>query len=437
VETNQQTSSSNVTMNATTGYLTAMNPVRAASAPVRGRDGQLVCNMPPANWIYDNVNLTEESVFPHLPISVNISLQLYPQQRSSLAVFQYLRPLVISSVTPALGPAQGGYPLDVRGKHFLNHSDLSCLLTFEQSGVRLPVVHATWVTSSCVICSTPAGAANDSGLLRLAVSNNGQNYDDWIAYTLYDIAAIEPSGGPDTGGTHVLIQLNNSVPTSAFVNGTCVFGDLSVPLLVSNITSETSIVCVSPPISGVGSQLSVILGVSLNGRDYISDKWRFIYYPEPQLNRLRPNSATTMGSSAITFIGENFLSSAHAGHSLVLCLFESRHLPILNGTGSPPTTSAQDGASAQGIGSGNLRGSTPPPLGGGVRRIVKEAVLRNGPRYRCYCPSLEEVYSDIHDVKMLNVSNYALRVAISFNGQQYTTQDIDFFYYGVKKLIPR
>jgi hypothetical protein len=38
---------------------------------------------------------------------------------------------------------------------------------------------------------------------------------------------------------------------------------------------------------------------------------------------------------------------------------------------------------------------------------------------------------------MLNVSNYALRVAISFNGQQYTTQDIDFFYYGVKKLIPR
>jgi predicted HAD superfamily phosphohydrolase len=68
---------------------------------------------------------------------------------------------------------------------------------------------------------------------------------------------------------------------------------------------------------------------------------------------------------------------------------------------------------------------------------VKEAVLRNGPRYRCYCPSLEEVYSDIHDVQMLNVSDYALRVAISFNGQQYTAQDIDFFYYGVKKLIPR
>jgi hypothetical protein len=421
-------------MNATTGYLTAVNPVRAASAPVRGRDGQLVCNMPPANWIYGNVNLTEESVFRHLPISVNISLQLYPQQRSSVAVFEYLRPLVMFTVTPALGPAQGGYPLDVRGKHFLNHSDLSCLLTFEQSGVRLPVVRATWVTSSRVTCSTPAGAANTSGLLRLAVSNNGQNYDDWIAYTLYDIATIEPSGGPDTGGTRVLIQLNNSVPTSAFVNGTCVFGDLSVPLLVSNNTSVTSIECISPPISGVGSLLSVILGVSLSGRDYISDKWHFIYYPEPRLNRLRPNSATIMGSSAITFIGENFLSSAHAGHARVLCLFESRSLPILNGI---PGSPAQDRASAQGIGSGNLRESTPPPLGGGVRRIVKEAVLRNGPRYRCYCPSLEEVYSDIHDVQMLNVSDYALRVAISFNGQQYTAQDIDFFYYGVKKLIPR
>ena len=411
--------------------------IRAADSPVRASNDQLVCTMPPATWIYGNVNLTEESVFRHLPRSVNLSLQLYPQQRSSAGAFQYVRPLVISTVAPALGPVHGGYPLDVRGQHFVNHSDLSCRLTFEGSGVILPVVRAAWVSSSRISCIMPAGAANASGLLRLAVSNNRQNYDDWIGFSLYDIAAIEPSGGPDTGGTNVLIQLNSSVPTSTVVNGTCVFGDLSVPLFVSNITAVTSVTCVSPALFGVGSQLSVPFGVSLNGRDFISGKWRFVYYPEPRLNRLRPNSATSMGSSAITFIGENFLSSAHAGHGRVLCLFESRSLPALNPVPGGTPTNTGGAASKPDGGNGNLGGSTPPPLGGSIRRIVKEGVLRNGPRYRCYCPSLEEVYSDISDVQRLNASDYVLRVAISFNGQQYTSQDIDFFYYGVKKLIPR
>ena len=411
--------------------------IRAASSPVRGSQVELVCHVPPANWIYGNVNATEESVFRYLPKLANLSLQLYPQQRSSAVVFQYVRPLVISTVTPALGPVHGGYSLHVLGYHFVNHSKLSCLLTFEESGVSLPVVRAVWMSSSRISCMMPPGAANTSGLLHLAVSNNRQNYDDWIAFTLYDIAVIEPSGGPDTGGTNVLIELNSSVPTSTIVNGTCIFGHLSVPLFVSNISAVTSVTCVSPSLSGVSSQLSVPFRFSLNGRDFISGKWRFVYYPEPRLNRLRPNSATSMGSTAITFIGENFLASAHAGHGRVLCLFESRSLPALNPVPGGTPTNTGGAASKPDGGNGNLGGSTPPPLGGSIRRIVKEGVLRNGPRYRCYCPSLEEVYSDISDVQRLNASDYVLRVAISFNGQQYTSQDIDFFYYGVKKLIPR
>jgi hypothetical protein len=55
---------------------------------------------------------------------------------------------------------------------------------------------------------------------------------------------------------------------------------------------------------------------------------------------------------------------------------------------------------------------------------------------RCFAPSLAEVYSDLPDTSQLNASQYALSVAISFNGQQYTAQDVDFFYYAVHRLIP-
>jgi len=72
--------------------------------------------------------------------------------------------------------------------------------------------------------------------------------------------------------------------------------------------------------------------------------------------------------------GENFLAHAHG--SSVTCLFEPRELL------PPASLSATD---ATGLGTPRVS----------LRGVIRAAVLRNGLRYTCQAPSLQEVRADM------------------------------------------
>ena len=324
--------------------------------------------------------------------------QLYPLQHSNQVLFQFTRPLSVSSATPAVCPVGGGFTVDVRGWNFLNHSLLSCLFSFTNmsrvGGASLAPVNATYVSSSLVRCQVPAGTGNQSGAMRLALSNNAQNYESDTAFALYDIASIVPSGGPEIGGTRVLIRFNASVQAQAIVNASCVFGGSNaggsaVPLRLDSLEGISagarmvqSAECVSPRLSGLrdGEQKSLAFSVSLNGRDFSTSNWVFVYYAEARLDRVRPNSAPAAGGPVITFIGQNFLRSAHSPSARVLCRFQGRRsaakLLAINSTNSSnasaPSRNADTSAEHDELDS--------------TRRVVIEAEFRNGPRYAWGCP---------------------------------------------------
>ena len=323
--------------------------------------------------------------------------QLYPLQHSNQVLFQFTRPLSVSSATPAVCPVGGGFTVDVRGWNFLNHSLLSCRFSFANvsrvGGASLAPVNATYVSSSLVRCQVPAGTGNQSGAMRLALSNNAQNYESDTAFALYDIASIVPSGGPETGGTRVVIRFNASVQAQAVVNASCVFGALAggsaVPLRLGSLEGVSagarmvqSAECVSPRLSGLrdGEQKSLAFSVSLNGRDFSASNWVFVYYAEARLDRVRPNSAPASGGPAITFIGQNFLRSAHSPSARVLCRFQGRRsaakLLAINSTNSSNAS----------IPSRHADTSVDDELDS-TRRVVMEAEFRNGPRYAWGCPA--------------------------------------------------
>ena len=158
--------------------------------------------------------------------------------------FEYTKRSSSITVFPTSGPVSGGTPVVVTGFVGTEQSNISVNEWRCKFGDA--VVHAQNVTSSQIMCASPAVAYAYPRTVRVAISRNGGvDYNFGEAQFTYEekpyIAQISPRSGPSTGGTLVSIYGGGFVNRSDTLR--CRFGEQVVDAVWY---SEGVLSCMAP-----------------------------------------------------------------------------------------------------------------------------------------------------------------------------------------------
>ena len=117
--------------------------------------------------------------------------------------FAYEPAVVLSSVSPARGAAEGGVVVTVFGGGFSAAAESSGALVCRWDG---SIVEAVYISGTAVACSTATATA--AGYVTVRVSTNGRDFtSDGLRYEqlAVGLTAARPWSGPELGGTVVTI----------------------------------------------------------------------------------------------------------------------------------------------------------------------------------------------------------------------------------------
>jgi IPT/TIG domain-containing protein len=150
----------------------------------------------------------------------------------------------LTSLSPSVGPATGGTPMELHGTNFVEPTDTS-----EGTVVLIDgkIVESAKVVSSTEITATTP--LHDSGFAKLAVSTGGSEtvqkyFFNFVAAPI--IKLVSPTHGPMTGGTKVTIAGNHFRNPETVIY----FGNVRLPALV--FVGQNRLEVIAPPASAPG-----------------------------------------------------------------------------------------------------------------------------------------------------------------------------------------
>lgn len=195
-------------------------------------------------------------------------------------------PLVVlvtaTQIAPAVGPTTGGQEVTITGAGFTDDTTV----TFGGNPATNVVVNAEGTSLTAI---TPAGAV---GPVTVTVANPGSSAN--LAYTYVEPAAatLDPTTGPEYGGTTVTIN-GQGLNTTTSVE----FG--GEPATVISVTPDGTQVVVTSP-AGTGTVDVTLIGA--NGST-ITAAQDFSYVPVSVAD-IVPDSGPSAGGSTVTITGE-------------------------------------------------------------------------------------------------------------------------------------
>jgi hypothetical protein len=208
--------------------------------------------------------------------------------------FTYNPPPSLSSLVPNTGPVTGATPVTINGANFVTGATVSFGGT--------PATSVVVVNASTITATTPAHAA---GAVNVVVANPDtqtgtlSNGFTFVSPTAPTVTNVNPVSGPITGGTAVTLTGTNFV-----AGATVTFGGIVATGVT--VVSATSITATNPAhaagtVNVVVTNPDTQTGTLANG---------FTYNPPPTLTSVTPNSGTTLGGTAVTLTGTNFVAGA-------------------------------------------------------------------------------------------------------------------------------
>ena len=220
-------------------------------------------------------------------------------------------------VDPEVGPETGGNEVVIRGDNFQpfyeDHIDISnstfCAFTALNIKVKAVVLNDTRA-----VCIAPESFFYRETPVELTI-NDQQYTDDNTIYHYYKppfLFDVQPPVGPVEGNTTVTVVGSNFNNTG---NITCKFGHQEVK---AKLKSSSEIECTSPPFTNPGF---VNLQISLYPGLY-SSPVQFLFYKNPVVTDIFPNSGPLGGFTQIMVRGQNFID---LGHNSAMCVFNSTH----------------------------------------------------------------------------------------------------------------
>ncbi len=193
-----------------------------------------------------------------------------------------------STITPDTGPDSGGTAVTITGSGFTN----ATAATFDGT----PGTSFTVVDDSTITTVTPAHAP---GAVDVVVeSPRGDSAPLTFTYVPDDAIAVslDPTEGPDTGGTTVTITGSNFTPaTAATFDGT--------PGTSFTIVDDSTITVVSPP--HAPGAVDVVVESPLGDADPLT----FTYLESPVALSLDPTEGPDTGGTTVTISGSGFVNA--------------------------------------------------------------------------------------------------------------------------------
>jgi len=180
--------------------------------------------------------------------------------------------------------------ITVVGSGFVQSRELSC--RFGSSGI----VQASLVSPSMLTCTVPSGQPRD---LTVHVTNDGIHYSEaGLGISVIPrvrVTSAEPSAGPASGGTLVVVRTN--APVDSAIRG-CIFGST---LVHAEAVTESSVRCRSPNLAAGETVISITLvdGSELGSVAYLAVEL-------PRVAALIPDHGSAEGGTEITVVGTGF-----------------------------------------------------------------------------------------------------------------------------------
>ena len=262
-----------------------------------------------------------------VPLAVSVNGQDFTDVPGG---FRYFTPPVLSSASPATGPADGGTLVTLRGYGLASATQLECNFSGE-------VVFASRVNSTAVRCVTPEdgrlhnmssgrernvlieqrlhGMAAPDYLtyerplitIPLTLSLNGQWAPaeataalPWQLRSPPNVSYFLPVSGPLRGGTMIRVFGH---PFADGVDYFCRFGARNRTVPATYDTVHARLLCVAPEGNLTGGSTSDALEVSLNGQQFTSSGVLFTQHPSFALSSLVPRRGEALGD---IFVRVNF-----------------------------------------------------------------------------------------------------------------------------------
>jgi IPT/TIG domain len=215
--------------------------------------------------------------------------------------YTFTQPLSITSVTPPAGSTAGGTKVTINGANFVSGATVA----FGQNNGT----SVTFVSSSQLTVITPHSTGSVEGAVTVYVTNpDGQTASLPAGYTYHlppHVTSLTPDNGPVGGGNEVVIhgQFFRGTPTTPSVN----FGTIAIPSAQVIFINNTTLRINKMPAGGSGT---VSVTVTDPDGQIATLPNAYTFNPQPSISSITPVMGTTLGGTAVTIVGTNFLSGA-------------------------------------------------------------------------------------------------------------------------------
>ncbi len=208
---------------------------------------------------------------------------------SSRDKYTYIAHPKIYSVSPAIGPTEGGTVVTLKGVGFTGISQVMF--------GDFPATAITFISDTQIKAITPQ---EDAGYASVVVTSTGGISDPWQGYFVFKpnpvVDSVTPSVGPINGGTKVTITGTNLYEVQKVMFG-------SKAATGVKVIDDSHIVATSP----AGTETVDVTVVSPTGTSSTSDNDKFTYQQvTPKVTSLVPSSGSTKGGNHVAIYGSGF-----------------------------------------------------------------------------------------------------------------------------------
>ena len=250
------------------------------------------------------------TVSQHTPGCCAVEVSTNDQDYSaSMVMFRFENSLRTVAVSPVSGPKSGGtvLTLTVAGALSTEATLHRCVFGTEDDAVETP---ASLVNATSLQCTTPlsygrVGAAIVALRQFSFISQESRLSASTVSFLFYEFATVtgvNPSSGPEAGGTTVRVSGSGFVDSSALV---CRF--TGRPVVQAHFVSSTELVCVAPARPLDFSVAAV--EVSNNGVDFTVSGTIYSYVAAVQVTAVSPTLGPDAGGTAVAVTGSNFANT--------------------------------------------------------------------------------------------------------------------------------
>ena len=310
----------------------------------------------------------------HIASTVKPTIIYFPHandvsiRAESNATFEYVEQIEVAQTFPSILPSSaksGTEYLDVRGSNF-REDETACRFylwlpsnaTVSHYREMLVETTSTFINTSYVRCGPGVpgldaffqddslqemvrdSAMVDASFVELTITTNRQEYSKPLSLTFAAdsvVKSIYPSLGSVTGGTEVVFRGERFIVSDTLQ---CRFG---IKVVVALFVSATELVCQSPPMR---TPATVLVEVSVNGRDFSRSGVAFRYHEELYLETVTPALSPSIGGvTTAIVIGGGVVDEGMQ----IVCRFNTTHAnaTIINEstiTCKSPAANAEGGA---------------------------------------------------------------------------------------------